>query len=173
MRSGAKPKVYGSGMKLISQKTGLESLARRKEAYKKRIASFEARAKDCITCETPGACCLDAHFVNVRISRLEAANINEALKRHTLEKRSEIYQRIAQTVETYACPLFEKGTGCLVHHDGKPVPCITHACYENKSDLPPDELQMIEDAAIDSLNNRVYGRGCTWLPLPLAVLKYR
>ena len=170
-------------MKLISQKKGLELLAQRKENYKKQIAQYEARAKDCLACETRGACCLDAHFVNVRISRLEAAAITAVLNKHDPEKRTETYQRIEHTVdkyaleadgnETYACPLFEKGTGCLVHHDGKPVPCITHACYENGSDLPPDELQSVEEERIDTLNDQVYGRGHNWLPLPLALLKYR
>ena len=170
-------------MKLISQKRGLELLARRKEEYKRRIAKFDHRAKDCLTCETQGACCLDAHFVNVRISRLEAAAIKAALNKLPADKYADVYHRIENTVETYglkkdedatfACPLFEKGTGCLVHHDGKPVPCITHACYENKADLPPDELQAAEEQSIDTLNQRVYGRGHAWLPLPMALLKYR
>lgn len=170
-------------MMLISQKKGLELLAKRKESYKKQIASFESKANDCLTCDTPGACCLDAHFVNVRISRLEAVAINRTLKEHTPEKQSDIYRRIEKAVETYklsddghetyACPLFEKGTGCLVHREGKPLPCITHACYESEVDLPPDELHSLEEGAIDRLNEQVYGRGQAWLPLPLALLKYR
>ena len=103
----------------------------------------------CAACETPGACCLDAHFVNVHITRLEAAAIGKVLARLPKEQREKVYQRIEDAVETYelsaegdtfrqkfACPLYEKGTGCLVHHEGKPLPCIQHACYEAAENLP-------------------------------------
>ena len=68
-------------MRLISEKQGLEKLRRLKDDFAVRIRlDFENKAKSCMTCETPGACCLDAHFVNVRISRLEAAAIRNAIR---------------------------------------------------------------------------------------------
>jgi hypothetical protein len=70
--------------------------------------------------------------------------------------------------ETYACPLFEKGIGCLVHEVAKPLPCIAHACYERKEDLPPEDLLAEKETEIANLNERVYGE-LTLLPLPVAV----
>jgi len=139
-----------------------------------------------MTCETQGACCLDAHFVNVHISRLEAVAIRDVLKKLPETKQAEIQARVDDTIEkyglraegdtyarTFACPLFEKGIGCLVHESGKPVPCITHACYENIADLPPDELQTEQEKRIDDLNTQTYGRRHPWLPLPLAIRESR
>jgi len=57
----------------------------------------------------------------------------------------------------------------LVHDEGKPVPCIVHACYENKADLPPDELQTQAEHEIDRLNARTYGSAQVLLPLPLVL----
>jgi len=143
---------------------------------------YEHRAKSCLTCETQGACCLDAHFVNVHISRLEAVSIQRSLGKLSLEKQAKINETIDATIEkyslsaegdtfaqTYACPLFEKGVGCLVHDDGKPVPCIVHACYERPEDLPPDELQMRVEVEIDDLNSQTYGGSQPLLPLPVAL----
>lgn len=140
--------------------------------------SYEHRAKPCAMCETPGACCLDEHFVNVRITRLEAkaiANVLETLPQGLREKgylridnAIEKYGLNEQSSETYACPLFEKGIGCLVHATAKPLPCIAHACYERKEDLPPDELLTEKETEIANLNERVYGE-LTLLPLPVAV----
>src|ERR1043166_3002612 len=143
---------------------------------------YEHRAKSCSTCETRGACCLDAHFVNVHISRLEAAAIRRSLSKLSRTHREEIDARISLAIEkyslkaegdtfaqTYACPLFEKGVGCLVHTDGKPVPCIVHACYETADDLPPDELQVSAEKQIEVLNERTYGCSRPLLPLPLAL----
>ncbi len=170
-------------MKLISEKKALERLKRLKSDFKTEIEeSYEHRAKSCLTCETQGACCLDAHFVNVHVSRLEAVAIGQVLARLDMKKRIEVDKRIEETIEkyglntdddtfsqTFACPLFEKGTGCLVHLDAKPAPCITHACYENADDLPPDELLKTREREIDALNEQTYGRPQTWLPLPLAI----
>ncbi|MFN0277401.1 MAG: hypothetical protein ACKVRN_02250 [Pyrinomonadaceae bacterium] len=134
-----------------------------------------------MTCKTQGACCLDEHFVNVHISRLEAVAIQNSLNQLPPQKRHEVNRRIDAAIEkykittdgdtyiqTYACPLFDKGIGCLVHKTGKPVPCIMHACYERKIDLPPDELQTAAEKRIDDLNVRVFGRTLP-LPLPLAL----
>lgn len=129
-------------MKFLSEKIALERLHTLQTTFAEKVRErYEHRAKSCLTCETPGACCLDVHFVNVRISRLEARLIEKTLQKLPEQKRKEIYDRIEKTVEkydlsetegnveqTFACPLFEKGTGCLVHNQGKPLPCIHHAC---------------------------------------------
>jgi len=173
-------------MKLVSQKKALERLQVIISDLKFEIASnYEHRAKSCVTCETQGACCLDAHFVNVHISRLEAVAIERALSKLPTKHQREIYERIDETIEkyeltnegdtfaqTYACPLFEKGIGCLVHNEGKPVPCIMHACYEKAEDLPPHELQTISEEQIEILNARAYGYANQLLPLPLALRHY-
>src|SRR5687768_13803030 len=137
-------------MKTLSEKQALLKLHRLKNELQDFIRrNYEQKAKNCSTCEMKGACCLDAHFVNVHITRLEAVAIREALGKLNIEKQKEIYERVEKTIEkynlkpsgdtflkTYACPLFEKEAGCLVHLTGKPAPCIQHACYENKKDLP-------------------------------------
>ena len=67
-------------MKRPSEKQALARLQKVKDAYRETIAGgYEHRAKSCLTCETKGACCLDAHFVNVHITRLEAAAIRGVL----------------------------------------------------------------------------------------------
>jgi hypothetical protein len=167
-------------MKILSEKEALKRLRVIKTAYQTIIkTNYEHRAKDCLTCETKGACCLDAHFVNVHITRLEAREIQAALAKLSEAKQRQIFARVKETIEiyslksegdtfskTFACPLFEKGTGCLVH-PVKPVPCIQHACYENAADLPPDELQTKTEEKIERLNNQTYGKVLKWLPLPL------
>ena len=168
-------------MKSLSEKQALAKLRKLKTVYQELIQTgYEHKAKSCLTCETKGACCLDAHFVNVHITRLEAVAARETLAKLDHKKQMEIYRRVEKTIEkydlnvesdsfrkTYACPLFEKGVGCLVHHDAKPAPCIQHACYENKADLPPDRLQSETEANIERLDERVYRRPSIWLPLPV------
>jgi hypothetical protein len=117
--------------------------------------------------------------VNVRISRLEAKAIVRVLDGLAEEKRERVHGRIDRAIEeyrldtgsgnTYACPLFETGTGCLVHSEAKPLPCIQHACYENEKDLPPDELLAQQEGLIDQLNRRVYGTSDGLAPIPIAV----
>ncbi len=167
-------------MKTLSEKQALIKLRGLKNDFRALIKqTFEHRAKDCGTCETKGACCTDAHFVNVHITRLEAVLIQEELTKLAPEKQTEIYRRIAETIEkydltsdgetfakTFACPLFEKNIGCLIH-SVKPVPCIAHACYERKEDLPPDELQTKAEAHIERLNEQTYKQFPRWLPLPV------
>ena len=166
-------------MKILSQKSALERLRAIKTAYQTDIqTNYEHKAKNCLTCEVQGVCCTDAHFVNVHITRLEAVAIQKNLENLDQEKQHEVYQRIAETVETYnltsegdtfkqtfACPLFEKGTGCLVH-SVKPIPCIQHACYDRQADLPPDVLQAEVERKIDRINQKTYGNS-KWLPLPV------
>lgn len=170
-------------MRFLSEQKALEGLQAIKSDLRSEITEkYEHRAQNCLTCETQGACCLDAHFVNVHISRLEAVAIRKSLSTLPLRKQQEIHARIDKTIEkysltnegdtfaqTYACPLFEKGIGCLVHRTGKPVPCIMHACYETADDLPPDELQTRAEEQIETLNVRTYGKARPLLPLPLAL----
>lgn len=169
-------------MKVFPKKVGLEKLRSVKDTFRDQIVrEFEFRAKSCATCETPGACCLDAHFVNVHISRLEAMEIRDAIGGRPAEIRSRVESRIEDAIEnynlsdegdtflrTYACPLFEPGTGCLVH-DVKPAACIAHACYEREDDLPPDELLDEVELKIDRLNDLTFGTNHRWLPIPVAL----
>lgn len=173
-------------MKFLSESNALARLEKIKSAYRNIIREkYEPRAKSCLTCETKGACCVDEHFVNVHITRLEAAAICEKLENFAPEKQHEIYARIEKTVEkydltdaensfakTFACPLFEKKTGCLIHAV-KPVPCVQHACYERREDLPPDELQTEAESKIGKLNERTYGKSANWLPLPVWIQKMK
>ena len=174
-------------MKTISEKRALDRLKTVKADFTALIkTNYEHRAKSCLTCQTQGACCLDAHFVNVHISRLEAVAIRNALDKLSSNAKDTVYRRIEETIgkyglstdgdtfaQTYACPLFEKGIGCLVHGIGKPIPCIQHACYENAADLPPDELATEQEILIDDLNCRTYGCRRPLLPLPVALRRYR
>lgn len=166
-------------MKTLSEKEAIWRLDKLKTAYRQNIAeNYETKAKDCQTCETRGACCLDAHFVNVHITQVEAVATRKVLDELDEIKRIEINERISKTIEkynlkdsgntfvqTFACPLFEKGMGCLVH-SVKPVPCIQHACYDFREDLPPDELQEEAERKIERLNRQTYGNA-KWLPLPI------
>jgi Fe-S-cluster containining protein len=167
-------------MKPLSEKQALLKLRKLKNDFRARIKqNYELRAKDCATCETKGACCLDAHFVNVHITRLEAALIGEELQKLAPEKQQEIQIRIAGAIEkydlsdkgdtfrkTFACPLFEKNIGCLIH-SVKPAACIAHACYERREDLPPDELQAETEEKIERLDEQTYKKFPRWLPLPV------
>jgi hypothetical protein len=168
-------------MKTLSQTKALIKLQELKTAYQKHIReNFEHRAKNCLTCSTRGICCTDAHFVNVQITKLEAVAIRQTLKKLGAKREREILRSAAKTIENYnlttegdtfsqkfACPLFEKGIGCLVHFEGKPAPCIQHACYENREDLPPDELQEEVENRVERLNRLVYRQTPKWLPLPI------
>ena len=151
-----------------------------KNEFRQQIReNYEHKAKSCLTCETQGACCTDAHFVNVHITKLEAVLIGEELQKFSAEKQIEITERIAKTIETYdlsgdgetfqktfACPLFEKGGGCLIH-SVKPAACIQHACYDSLQDLPPDETQTEIETRIEKLNEQTYKKRANWLPLPV------
>ena len=171
---------------MLGETNALKKLRNLKSKYKKRISdNYEHRAKSCLTCETQGACCLDEHFVNVHITKLEAVLIKNELQKFPLEKQNEIYERIENAIEkydltsegdtfskTFACPLFEKDVGCLIHAV-KPVPCIQHACYQRKEDLPPDELQIKTEEKIERLNEQTYRKLMRWLPLPVWLSKLK
>lgn len=170
-------------MKLIPEKTALVRLKELQSSFTARIRNdFEHRAAPCETCKTPGACCLDSHFVNVHISRLEAVAIVQAIEALPVSRQQMLSARIDETIDKYgldatgemqtqkfACPLFEKGIGCLVHSTGKPVACTVHACYEDEADMPPDEIQFEQERRIDRLNEATYGRSEPWRPLPIAI----
>ncbi|CAN5739923.1 hypothetical protein BH24ACI2_BH24ACI2_12840 [soil metagenome] len=168
-------------MKTLTGTKALTELKKLKTAYCEFIKiNYEYNAKSCLTCETQGACCLDAHFVNVHITKLEAVAIRKILGQLSEEKQRRIFERAKETVEkydlktsgdtfeqTFACPLFEKGVGCLVHSDAKPAPCISHACYEKEEDLPPEKFQEQAENRIERLNKRTYGNAFSWLPIPV------
>lgn len=170
-------------MRLISRTKAKESLSRLRAEFEAAIRrEYEHRAKPCAACETPGACCLDAHFVNVRISRLEAEVVKDQIDRLDLPLQGLVASRVDSSIERYrldaggdtaekkyACPLFEPGTGCLVHETGKPAACVVHACYDDPRDLPPEDLLAGQELRIDDLNARTYGRRDAWLPIPLAI----
>ncbi len=170
-------------MKFLSETEALQRLQKIKTDYQALIKTqYEVKAKDCLTCETKGACCLDAHFVNVHITKLEAKNISNEIAKLEEPKQVLLKKRISATIEeynltetgdtfsqTFACPMFEKEIGCLIH-SVKPVACIQHACYEFKKDLPPDELQEETETKIERLNQQTYNQS-KWLPLPLWLRK--
>jgi hypothetical protein len=171
-------------MRRLSEAEALARLQQSKAAFQTHVKlNFEHRALDCHACPTPGACCTDAHFVNVHITRLEAVAIRETIRRTprlTEDERRAVYRRARETVEryglsaagfseaqTFACPLFVKGAGCLVHRRAKPAPCIQHACYDSWADVPPLALQWSEERRVERLNREVYGAAWEWLPLPV------
>lgn len=168
-------------MKMLTETKALNELGKLKTDYQNFIkTNYESNAENCDTCPTKGACCLDAHFVNVHITRLEAVAVRETLKKLDEERQQKIYQRVRETIEkydlktegdtflqTFACPLFEKGLGCLVHWEAKPTPCISHACYENQADLPPETLQEQTEKRVEIFNKKTYGNAWSWLPLPV------
>ena len=169
-------------MKIVSEKQALARLETIRDGATNRIREdHEHKAAPCATCLTPGACCLDAHFVNVRISRLEAVAINMIIDAQPIERSAAIRERIDRTIAEYglrpdaehenkfACPLYEKGIGCLVHDVAKPIPCIVHACYESAADLPPSSITENAELAIDRLNMQTYGRAQPLMPIPLAL----
>ena len=172
-------------MKLMGEQRALERLREVRDEFRGQISDdYEFRARSCATCPTKGACCVDEHFVNVHVSRLEAVAIKRSLDKLPKSRRSEIKLRIDAAIakydlsvegntfsKTYACPLFETGTGCLVHGTAKPLPCIAHACYENAADLPPEHLLAAREQQVDDLNVRTYGKRQPWLPLPVAISK--
>ncbi|MEZ5307243.1 MAG: hypothetical protein R2684_08880 [Pyrinomonadaceae bacterium] len=169
-------------MKRLAQTKALERLQTIREEFRNRIRSgFEHRAKDCETCETKGICCTDAHFVNVRITRLEAtiiidevSQLPEKLQRRVRDRISKLtLDKILQNPEsTWACPLFEPEIGCLVHSTAKPLPCINHACYENLEDVPGEELLDEAEKAISAMNTRVYGNHWTIEAIPIWLDKH-
>lgn len=169
-------------MKIQSEKQALARLETIRDDVANTIRNgYEHKADPCSACLTPGACCLDAHFVNVRISRLEAVAINAVIDALPMERATAIRDRIDRTITEYdlrtdaehenkfACPLFEKEIGCRVHDVAKPIPCIVHACYESAADLPPSSITETAELAIDRLTTQTYGRPQPLMPIPIAL----
>ena len=169
-------------MKILSENQALARLGVIRDGVTKTIRDvYEHKAAPCATCSTPGACCLDEHFVNVRISRIEAVAINAVIDALPEERSGAVRERIDRAIAEYdlrsdaehdnkfACPLFEKELGCLVHDVAKPIPCIVHACYESAADLPPSAITEAAELAIDRLNTQTYLRAQPLMPIPLAI----
>ncbi|HYO63479.1 MAG TPA: hypothetical protein VER08_07470 [Pyrinomonadaceae bacterium] len=171
-------------MRSLSEAEALARLQRVKAAYQTHVKlNFEPAARDCRACPTPGVCCTDAHFVNVHITRLEAVAVRETIARTprlTEEERRAVYSRARAAVgryrlgaagdtyaQTFACPLYVPGAGCLVHRRAKPAPCVQHACYDGWEDVPPVGLQWRTESRVERLNEQAYGAAWAWLPLPL------
>lgn len=171
-------------MKRLNEGEALALLRREKAAYQSHIKlNYEHAARSCRQCPTPGVCCTDAHFVNVHITRLEAVAIRDTLTRTprlTDDERRAVFSRARAAVsryglraagdtyaQTFSCPLFAPGAGCLVHARSKPAPCVQHACYDNWEDVPPMSLQWRTESRIERLNEQAYGAAWAWLPLPL------
>jgi hypothetical protein len=171
-------------MKRLTEGEALARLRREKAAYQGHVkANYEHAARSCRECPTPGVCCTDAHFVNVHVTRLEAVAIRDTLAltpRLSDDERRAVYLRAQEAVgryglassgdtfaQTFSCPLFMKGVGCLVHQRAKPAPCVQHACYEDWADVPPLDAQWREEGRIERLNNEAYGTAWEWLPLPV------
>ena len=171
-------------MRKVTEAEGLARLRQGKAAFQTHVKlNFEHRARDCRACPTPGVCCTDAHFVNVHVTRLEAVALRETLARTprlTDDERRAVYARARAAVSTYnlraagdtyaqtfSCPLYLPGAGCLVHRRAKPAPCIQHACYDSWEDVPPVGLQWRTESRVERLNEQAYGAAWGWLPLPL------
>lgn len=168
-------------MKVLPENKSFEKVREIKARHRSAVQDdYEFKAKDCVTCETKGACCLDAHFVNVRVSHLESVLMIEELKKLPAAMFSEVTDRIDAAIETfqlmdrrdetatYSCPLFEPSVGCLVH-EVKPVPCVQHACYEKESDLPPESLREEAELEIDRIVRRTYGKSLPLKSIPIAL----
>jgi hypothetical protein len=164
-------------MKFLSESNALERLSSIREAFRESVnANYGFRAKDCLTCDVQGVCCTDEHFVNVRITRLEAAAITRVVDGLDTDLREIVLRRIEKTASKldsgnkfYSCPLYQKGIGCLVHTNAKPMPCIFHACYESKEHMPPDHLLDEAEGKVNGLNRKTYCTVNIPIPIPAAL----
>src|SRR5215212_11629909 len=119
-------------MRKLNEAEAVARLKRGKVRFQTHVKlNYEHRALSCRACPTPGVCCTDAHFVNVHITRLEAVAIRDTLARTPRlgeDARRAVYLRAHEAVgrygltpngdtlaQTFSCPLFSKGVGCLVH----------------------------------------------------------
>ncbi|MBX3287989.1 MAG: hypothetical protein KF855_01470 [Acidobacteria bacterium] len=173
-------------MRTFSETTALGKLNVAVKRLSLEIADgFEHNALDCSVCDDRGKCCRDEHFVNVRITRLEAAAIRKVIDELPAWKAQAVQERIERAVVRYgleeaeddtagyACPLLDDDARCLVHGKAKPMPCVMHACYEKESDLPPPELLDLHESSVGRLNRKVYGSDMLPLPIPLALSRRR
>ena len=92
-------------MRRLSEMEAVARLKRGKERFQTHVKlNYEHRALSCRTCPTPGACCTDAHFVNVHITRLEAVAIRDTLARTprlSEDERRAVYRRAHEAVGRY------------------------------------------------------------------------
>src|SRR5690606_8150459 len=117
-------------MRIRSETASMKHLAFIREKFRLDIQVYERNALPCETCRTPGACCKDEHFVNVIVSRLEAAAIRRAVSELPVDQQAQVLLKAATAAAkleqdpspsaTYACPLYEAAAGCLVHETAKP-----------------------------------------------------
>lgn len=170
-------------MRYLSETTALASLGEIRESLRASVSEAEKKAKDCLSCESRGICCTDVHFVNVRITRLEALAISKAIDSLPKEKRDSVReltagaaeileQKASQDFQTefYSCPLFDKELGCTVH-EVKPGACIHHACYERAEDLPEESLLTRYEEEVGNLCKRAYGVDGMPKAIPLALTR--
>jgi hypothetical protein len=173
-------------MRYRSESKALIELTRIRQCLRASVEPYETKATDCGVCDTRGACCQDEHFVNVRVTHLEATAIRNAVDLMPTEIQNAVYQRATVAVQklqpkleaaarhqTYSCPLYHPELQCLVHDTAKPSACIVHACYEKREDLPPDDILESAEASAAELNLRVYGRLRASMPIPVAILSRR
>jgi hypothetical protein len=174
-------------MRKLAETPALVQLRRTKQHFAAYINQhYAAKAKDCRTCQT--VCCADDHFVNVNITRLEAVAIWRTLQnspRISQALRAQLLQRAVATVvkyrlssegdtfqQTYSCPLFEPGIGCVVHWKAKPAPCIQHGCYEDWQDLPDNTQFQRVERRVERLNTQVYShQAVEYAPLPVWLVR--
>ncbi|MBX7221697.1 MAG: hypothetical protein K1Y36_17225 [Blastocatellia bacterium] len=170
----------------LTENRALVQLREIKQGFARYIdRNFGRFAEDCSKCTTP--CCADAQFVNINITRLEARAMIETLRessKYGPDKVAEVLDRAQATAttyglseegdtfeKTYACPLFEKGVGCLVHWKAKPAPCIQHGCYENWQHLPEAGTLRRVERTVARLNEQVYEKPVEFLTIPVWLLK--
>lgn len=165
-------------MKTLPRSDALRQLSRIRETLRSVVSrDYEPRARDCLTCETR-ECCTDEHFVNVRVTRLEAEAIKQAIedlpeetRTRVLERGTAAARRLAETHGFFSCPLFEPEAGCLVHGTAKPLPCIFHACYERPEDIPADAILEGAEREVARLNSRTFGNAWSVDPIPVAIAR--
>lgn len=97
--------------------------------------------------------------------RAVQARARAAIARYGLTETGDTF------AQTYACPLFEPGVGCLVHWKAKPAACIQHGCYERWEDLPETGTQRAVEQRVAALDEAVYAAPAVWLPIPLWIAK--
>src|SRR3954454_10341779 len=92
-------------MRRLSETEAVARLKRGKAAFQTHVKlNYEHRALDCRVCPTPGACCTDAHFVHVHITRLEASPSRDTLARTprlSEDERRAVYVRAHEAVGRY------------------------------------------------------------------------
>jgi hypothetical protein len=102
------------------------------------------------------------------------------LQKLPIEKQKEIYCRIEQTIEnydlkssgdtfaqTFACPLFEKEIGCLVHASGKTRRVHSACVLRKQTGFAARRVTVGSRNEIERLNEQTYKTSARWLSLPV------